>query len=52
MFEEFLSGWYEKLKSEPTTTMTVRLQKDIDRYKVRVNLLSLCPKRHEHCLQQ
>ncbi|KAK3100036.1 hypothetical protein FSP39_013759 [Pinctada imbricata] len=33
MFEEFLSGWYEKLKSEEPTTMTVRLQKDIDKYK-------------------
>ena len=34
MFEEFLSSWYEKLKSEEPTTMTVRLQKDIDKYKV------------------
>ncbi|XP_013392185.1 cytoplasmic dynein 2 heavy chain 1, partial [Lingula anatina] len=33
MFEEFLAGWYEKLKSEDPTTMTVRLQKDIDKYK-------------------
>ncbi|KAJ8297986.1 LOW QUALITY PROTEIN: hypothetical protein KUTeg_024517 [Tegillarca granosa] len=33
MFEEFLSSWYEKLKSEETTTMTVRLLKDIDKYK-------------------
>ncbi|XP_022324921.2 cytoplasmic dynein 2 heavy chain 1-like isoform X2 [Crassostrea virginica] len=33
MFEEFLSSWYEKLKSEEPTTMTVRLQKDIDKYK-------------------
>ncbi|XP_067663541.1 cytoplasmic dynein 2 heavy chain 1-like isoform X1 [Haliotis asinina] len=32
-FEEFLGGWYERLKSEETTTMTVRLQKDIDKYK-------------------
>lgn len=36
MFEEFLSSWYEKLKSEEPTTMTVRLQKDIDKYKVHV----------------
>lgn len=34
LFEEFLSSWYEKLKSEEPTTMTVRLQKDIDKYKV------------------
>ncbi|XP_071126281.1 cytoplasmic dynein 2 heavy chain 1-like isoform X2 [Mytilus edulis] len=33
MFEEFLGGWYEKLKSEETTTMTVKIQKDIDKYK-------------------
>ena len=34
MFEEFLGGWYEKLKTSETTTMTVRLQKDIEKYKV------------------
>lgn len=39
MFEEFLSSWYEKLKSEEPTTMTVRLQKDIDKYKVQYNLM-------------
>lgn len=39
MFEEFLSSWYEKLKSEEPTTMTVRLQKDIDKYKVQCNLM-------------
>nr|KAG5701774.1 hypothetical protein BaRGS_000764 [Batillaria attramentaria] len=33
MFEEFLGGWYEKLKTKDPTTMTVRLQKDIDMYK-------------------
>ncbi|XP_074649972.1 cytoplasmic dynein 2 heavy chain 1-like [Tubulanus polymorphus] len=34
LFEEFLSQWYEKLKAEEvTTTMTVRLQKEIDKYK-------------------
>ncbi|CAH1776602.1 unnamed protein product [Owenia fusiformis] len=33
MFEEFLGQWYEKLKTGDTTTMTVRLQKDIDTYK-------------------
>ena len=33
MFEEFLGGWYEKLKAEETTTMTVKIQKHIDKYK-------------------
>ena len=33
MFEEFLSSWYEKMKAEETTTMTVKIQKDIDKYK-------------------
>lgn len=33
-FEEFLGNWYEKLKEQEPTTMTVRLQKDIDMYKV------------------
>ncbi|XP_076467409.1 LOW QUALITY PROTEIN: cytoplasmic dynein 2 heavy chain 1-like [Babylonia areolata] len=32
-FEEFLGNWYEKLKHQETTTMTVRLQKDIDTFK-------------------
>ena len=33
LFEEFLSSWYEKLKERETTTMTVRLHKDIETYK-------------------
>ncbi|XP_052794024.1 cytoplasmic dynein 2 heavy chain 1-like isoform X3 [Mya arenaria] len=33
MFEEFLSGWYEKLKEREATTMTVKLHKDIETYK-------------------
>ncbi|XP_041357041.1 cytoplasmic dynein 2 heavy chain 1-like isoform X2 [Gigantopelta aegis] len=33
MFEEFLGSWYEKLKTSEPTTMTVRLQKDIEKYK-------------------
>ena len=33
-FEEFLGNWYQKLKEHDPTTMTVRLQKDIDMYKV------------------
>ncbi|KAK7096855.1 hypothetical protein V1264_003902 [Littorina saxatilis] len=32
-FEEFLGNWYEKLKTQDPTSMTVRLQKDIDMYK-------------------
>lgn len=49
MFEEFLSSWYEKLKSEEPTTMTVRLQKDIDKYKVQCNLMliSFCIALHK-----
>ena len=34
MFEEFLGAWYEKLKEREATTMTVRLHKDIETYKV------------------
>jgi dynein heavy chain 2 len=34
LFEEFLSNWYDKLRGQEPTTMTVRLQKDIDMYKV------------------
>ena len=34
LFEEFLSSWYEKLKEREATTMTVRLHKDIEKYKV------------------
>ncbi|CAG5115632.1 unnamed protein product, partial [Candidula unifasciata] len=33
LFEEFLVGWYEKLKTRDTTTMTVKIQKDIETYK-------------------
>lgn len=39
MFEEFLSLWYEKLKFEEFIIMIVRLQKDIDKYKVQCNLM-------------
>jgi hypothetical protein len=46
MFEEFLGGWYEKLKAEETTTMTVKIQKDIDKYKNSAFLMisSLAPR--------
>ncbi|XP_012944204.1 cytoplasmic dynein 2 heavy chain 1 [Aplysia californica] len=33
LFEEFLGGWYEKIKTKETTTMTVKIQKDIETYK-------------------
>ncbi|CAH8521205.1 unnamed protein product [Heterobilharzia americana] len=33
IFEEFLTEWSDKLRSSQTTAMTVRLQKEIDRYK-------------------
>ena len=34
LFEEHLGQWYEKLKTDEPTTMTVRLQKEIEKYKV------------------
>ena len=34
-FEEYLVHWYEKLKTDEPTTMTVRLQKEIEKYKVK-----------------
>jgi len=33
-FEEFLGQWLEKLKAADKTSMTVKLMKDIDRYRV------------------
>lgn len=33
-FEEFLVHWYEKLKEGTTTSMTVFLQKEIEKFKV------------------
>jgi len=33
-FEEFLGQWLEKLKDANKTSMTVKLMKDIDRYRV------------------
>ncbi|XP_055895255.1 cytoplasmic dynein 2 heavy chain 1-like isoform X1 [Biomphalaria glabrata] len=33
LFEEFLGSWYEKLKTRETTTMTVKILKDIETYK-------------------
>ena len=34
MFEEYLGQWYETLKHKETTTMTVRIHQEIDKYKV------------------
>ena len=33
-FDDFLTAWSEKLRSKEPTSMTVRLQKDVDKYKV------------------
>jgi len=33
-FEEFLGQWLEKLKAANKTSMTVKLMKDIDQYRV------------------
>lgn len=35
-FEEFLMVWTDELKNREPTTMTVRLQKEVDKYKVRI----------------
>ena len=33
-FEEFLTHWFDRIRSEEKTSMSVRLQKEIDKYKV------------------
>ena len=33
-FEEYLGQWYERLKNEETTTMTVKIMAEIEKYKV------------------
>ena len=33
-FDDFLTAWSEKLRAKDPTSMTVRLQKDVDKYKV------------------
>lgn len=33
-FDDFLTAWSEKLRAKEPTSMTVRLQKDVDKYKV------------------
>ena len=43
-FEEFLGQWLEKLKAADKTSMTVKLMKDIDRYRVSITeLLTFLP---------
>ncbi|XP_066286377.1 cytoplasmic dynein 2 heavy chain 1-like isoform X1 [Branchiostoma lanceolatum] len=39
MFEEFLGQWAEKLRSEEPTTITIKLTKDIDKYRAVLPLL-------------
>uniref|UniRef100_A0A8D0H431 Cytoplasmic dynein 2 heavy chain 1 n=1 Tax=Sphenodon punctatus TaxID=8508 RepID=A0A8D0H431_SPHPU len=40
LFEEFLLNWHDKLrKTEEHTTMTVKLQKEVDKYKMTVPVL-------------
>lgn len=34
-FDDFLTAWSEKLRAKEPTSMTVRLQKDVDKYKVK-----------------
>lgn len=40
-FEEYLVQWYDQIKTEETTTMTVRLQQEIDKYKVLLSKISI-----------
>lgn len=39
VFEEFLVGWYDKLKEGTATSMTVFIQKEIEKYKVLITQL-------------
>ena len=36
MFEEYLGQWYEKLREDEPSAMTVRLQQEIEKYKVQM----------------
>lgn len=36
-FDDFLTAWSEKLRAKEPTSMTVRLQKDVDKYKVKTD---------------
>lgn len=40
LFEEYLGQWYERLKQDTPTTMTVRLQQEIEKYKVEIKAIS------------
>jgi hypothetical protein len=43
LFEEFLINWHERLrKIEEHSVMTVKLQSEVDRYKVRLLSLFRC----------
>ncbi|VDM42915.1 unnamed protein product [Toxocara canis] len=42
LFDEFLNQWAEKLRSLPTTHMTVRIGKDIDNFKEMSGGLKYC----------
>jgi dynein heavy chain 2 len=42
LFEELLSAWVEKLKSTPATHMSLRLQKDIEKYAQLTPVLKYC----------
>ena len=33
-FDDFLTAWSEKLRAKEPTSMTVRLQQDVEKYKV------------------
>ena len=35
-FDDFLTAWSDKLRSKEPTSMTVRLQHDVDKYKVQL----------------
>lgn len=36
-FEEFLMIWTDELKNREPTTMTIRIQKEVDKFKVRAS---------------
>ena len=36
MFEEFLMTWVDKLKKVKPNIMTLKIQKEVEKYKVRV----------------
>lgn len=38
-FDDFLMVWFEKLRVKELISMIVRLQKDVDKYKVKIDLV-------------